>query len=208
LDEPLPFTTDPIVEGLDRKRVKYVMRRAHFSLPWHHSYHAPDEFAAIITAVRDPRDVAISCWYHFTYPRDEKGLEQCVRQLCGLEDAPPLQPMIWGGYAKDRAQNPGRLGWGGFVINWLEESVPFVRYEDHLARPEETLTRLIGDLGFRTPASRIAAAVEANRFENRKKDNLMRVGKAGQWREIMPARLVRLIAEHVGDVMEELGYEL
>lgn len=199
IDTAPTIITDPVVEGLDRKRVKYIVRRGHLSLSYHRNYHKPDRFAAIVAAVRDPRDVAVSCWHHYkAYPRGIDGLAQCVRQLCGVEHKPPLQPMFWGG--------AGRPGWSGFVEKWLDEGVPLVRFEDHLEAPEETLQKLIGELWFKTPAKRIAAAVEANRFENREPDYVMRRGIAGEWREVMPEEVAAMVVEYCGDVMERLGY--
>lgn len=206
-DDRPTLMQDPVVAWVGRENREYVVRRSHTSLPFYHSHFGGLEGRFIIMPVRDPRDIAISCWQHWTFSKDPTGLEQCVRQLCGIDREGPLQPMIWGGYAKDRRQHPGRPGWAGFVDNWLDEGVPIIRYKDHLLQPEEELHRLLAELGFHISEQAIVEAVQANLFHSRPKDHLMRVGEAGQWRKGLGPDLVDMITACCGDVMARLGYE-
>lgn len=188
----------PGVEGLQR-RSKYVVRRSHFGVDFHRHSHADHVTIAVIMAVRDPRDVAISAWHHFTFEKTEEDLARCVRQMCGIELGKPLLPDMWGG-----KHIPG---WPGFVADWLDEGVPIIRFEDHLANPIGEVERLFEEIGLDVPTRRVYDAVDANTWVNRKKDRLMRKGAAGQWREELPNGMAAVVVEHCGSVMERLGYE-
>lgn len=196
---------DPVIEGVRRDGSEYVVRRSHFSKPFYDN-HDLGPYDAIVMPVRDPRDVAISAWRHFTFPKTQAGLRKAVAQLVGLENGLPLQPMVWGGYNEDHTP-PGRPGWPGFVGSWLDAGIPVTRFEDHLENPVKELTRLIGEIGLRVKPSKVKEAATDNIFANRPKDFLMRKGIAGEWREHMSKRQALIIWKHCKDVMKRLGYD-
>lgn len=195
------FATDLAAEGFDRKG-DYVVRKSHFSLPRHHESHGDLPMAAIVLAVRDPRDVAVSCWHYWMGGKTKAGLTKCVRQLCGLEGR--VSPLIWGGYGP---HGTGQTGWSSFVADWLDEGVPIIEYERHLDNPSEELRRVVVALGLPSSKKRTAEAACANLFAKRKRDVLMRRGIVGEWKEVLTPDMAAMIVEHCGDVMERLGYE-
>jgi hypothetical protein len=192
---PLPID----VEGLDRES-EYVVRRTHHTVDGFYGRPEDHEIAAVIHAVRDPRDVALSAWRYFTYDKTQGGLDRAVNQLCGPgRDGAPLHPNAW------RGKN--RRGWPGYVEDWLDMA-PTVAYEDHLKDPVGTLRDILFRIGFvNIPDAKIREAAEANLFKNRKKDKLMFRGKAGLWKQELEKRHIEKIDRYCGDVIERLEYD-
>ena len=201
---------DPVVEGVSRPG-DYVVRRGHWSRleVERGDVELSDK---VLFVARDPRDVAISCWHHFTFSKDALGLEKCIRQLCGLEDGPPLLAFEgWGGR--------NAHGWPGYVEDWLDcrpvilRHLPVVlRYERMLNNPEFTLFQAMDELGLKVSQSVLRDAVGFNGFENRRKlpksdgDYTMRTGKMGNWLTELPENLIALIQNHCGTIMRRLRY--
>jgi len=163
---------------------------------------------AILYAVRDPRDVAVSAMHHFGLTADA-----AVALLDG-EHGP-----FGGG-----RMLPYRLGdWSSHVRDWTGyRAVPVVnlRYEDLRAEPEHRFAAVLAALGVAADAAEIATAVarsslaalqrqeEETGFSEARlgQARFFRSGRVGEWREVLsPAQVAAIEARH-GAVMRRFGY--
>jgi Sulfotransferase domain len=152
----------------------------------------------VIYIVRDPRDVAVSC-YHY----DRKGKN--------IPDGFPIDTYVttrflktdeyfgtWGEHAGSwlvnsknifqisRLKNEfmGTVGsWGENVMSWLgarghDREFLLVRYEDLLEDTQREMTRISEFLGLNTSAESIARAIELSSAENMRK---LEVEQSNQW---------------------------
>jgi hypothetical protein len=168
------------------------------------------DYVRAIYLVRDPRDVAISYYYH---------------QLRQGRYAGNLSDFLTG-FARGRIDPYG--GWGRNVASWLasplatNQQLILLKYEDMRADPVGTLTATTGFLGMASDSADVAAAVEANRMERmRDKEGLSKVviqpkrtdipvvrkGKVGEWREAFSAREVAMFDDAFGSLVQQLGYD-
>lgn len=113
--------------------------------------------------------------------------------------------------------------WSDHVISWVDApglALHQIRYEDMLARPEDTFSGALAFLGQDRDPDRVARAVELCRFDTlarqeqehgfrerpAKAERFFRQGRAGGWREeLTDAQAARIIADH-GPVMMRFGY--
>lgn len=174
----------------------------------------PDVTAGVIYVLRNPLDVAPSAADHW-------GLDiaATVERMCDPED--PLS-----GEGRELANHVPQWigGWSEHVTSWLDRSglpVRLVRYEDLIADPVAVLTGLVEFLGWQVDPARIGLAVERSRFEQLQavergagfrerspnaRTSFFRRGKAGSWRDELPADLVRRLIDAHGDTMVRFGY--
>lgn len=185
-------------EGLWRQS-DYVVRRSHHRTDNFHVWRERFDIIAAILVVRDPIDTALSAWHKFSFTKDYAGRLDCVDQFCGGRDGPPLVPGVWSGN--------GRRGWAGYVGAWMEQDVPTIYYKKHLLKPVQSLETILTDIGLQISMNRIIAAVDANRFEIRKKDIFMHRGEAGRGRRELEVALIGMIENKCGDVIAALGYK-
>ncbi len=113
--------------------------------------------------------------------------------------------------------------WSEHVLSWVDNpdiTVEIIRYEDMLARPEETFTRAARFLQLPDDPEQIARAIrfsdfkelssqeKKNTFKEKppKTDFFFRQGKSGDWRDKLTApQIEQIIADH-GEVMQRFGY--
>lgn len=180
-----------------------------------HEYFDP-RYKKVIYIVRDPRDVALSC-YHFHLKQRQ------------IEDGLPLDRYI-------RSFIAGEVfveyaSWGENVASWLatRQSSPgflVLRYEDMLADPERELAKVAALMGIEPDSKRLAVAVErssadqmrklekaqSNEWvltrETRKDIPFVRKAAAGGWAEKLPQSSVEEIESAWGHLMSRLGYSL
>jgi hypothetical protein len=184
--------------------------------------------ARIVHAIRDGRDVAISGMHSFWHRATDRG---------GPVKLSPEEVEIRAAYLEDREAflNSGRSifteerirqrasGWNRIVrrgrkmgLKLFGENYTELYYEDHLNRPEETLSALFAFLGADTSPAVVEQVVNSNRFEKLSKGRqrgeessgaFFRKGVAGDWREVFTERDKRIFKEEAGDLLVELGYE-
>lgn len=134
------------------------------------------------------------------------------------------------GHALARATRalPGQLlqrigSWSDHVTSWVDAPglVPhLLRYEDMLARPDESFGAALAFLGQARDADNVARAVRLCRFETLARqeaergfrerpaqaERFFRQGRAGGWREVLsPGQVARILADH-GPAMARFGY--
>ena len=174
----------------------------------------PESTRAAVYVIRDPRDVAVS-YAHFM----DRPPGWAVDALADPSGTLGARAVAIG------AQLPQWLGtWSDHVLGWTRAvgfPVVVVRYEDLLDGAGRELARAASVAGVPAPPERVAAAVEAARFEalQRQEDEVgfverplkgtrfFRSGRAGGWREELPAALAARVERDHGAVMEMFGYE-
>lgn len=120
---------------------------------------------------------------------------------------------------------PVKVGdWSLNVNSWLNSSnlpLTFIRYEDLLSRPIETLGKVMKGLNRPFDQQLIQNAVENHRFERlasqeahdgflerpRKAHSFFRKGKSGSWKDELSDKQANQITEAHHEVMSQLGYE-
>jgi hypothetical protein len=163
--------------------------------------------------IRNPIDVAPSAANHW-----HCSLEDAVENLC----RPGLA------FCKTRRALPDqvrqRMGsWSEHVLSWVDApglNVEVVRYEDMLARPQETFTRAARFLQLPDDPERIAKAIrfsdfhELARQEAEKGFNerphhtqkFFRQGQSGEGRQRLTREQIERVAQTHAEVMRRFGY--
>lgn len=162
--------------------------------------------------VRDPRDVAVSLSDHLN-----QTLDQAIAHM-GNPEAVMEVP---------KRRMPRKLPqhlftWSGHVESWLAAPIKLlpIKYEDMLSDPVARFGATARFLGFDASPDKIAAAVNAVRFEHLRAaeeangfderplgmERFFRRGIAGGWRDsLTPAQIARIEFDH-GTMMRRLGY--
>ncbi|GIJ51756.1 sulfotransferase [Virgisporangium aliadipatigenens] len=168
---------------------------------------------AAVYLVRDPRDVAVSMAHH-----SGVSFEEAVRRLCVPHATAPLHPARPG---KQVRQYFGT--WSEHVLGWVDQRrfpVYVLRYEDALADPVPAFAPAVRLAGFDLTDEALAAAVRRADFavladlESRSgfrerpphAERFFRRGRAGGWRDELPAALAERIVDRHGEVMTRFGY--
>jgi hypothetical protein len=163
--------------------------------------------------IRNPLDVAPSAANHW-----HCSLEQAVDNLC----LPGLA------FCKTRKALPDqvrqRMGsWSEHVLSWVDApglKVEVVRYEDLLARPQETFTRAARFLQLPDDPERIAKAIRFSDFRElarqeaekgfrerpRHAERFFRQGQSGEGRQRLTAEQIERLTQTHADVMRRFGY--
>ncbi len=177
-----------------------------------HEYFNP-LYKKVIYIVRDPRDVALSYFYHCKKVgkiRDDLSINKFIEMfLCG-----ELDPFgSW-------AENVG--SWVG--AREKDENFLLLSYENMLERTSDQLQKISNFLGLSRTQKEIDACVEKSSFSNmkrlekmqhadwketsktRKDISFVRAGKTGQWREEIPGEIIKKIENKWQKEMERFGY--
>lgn len=174
---------------------------------------AGEGVCGVVYIVRDPRDVAVSLAHHLRVDLD--------RAIAFMSDPRAA-------FARQQRrlshQTPQVLGtWSDHVTSWTRQpDVPvlLVRYEDLAECALERFTAIASFGGWPTDPARVAAAIEATRFERLARaersggfserpahvETFFREGRAGAWRERLDENQVRRLGEAHGTCAERLGY--
>ena len=165
-------------------------------------------YPRVIYLVRDVRDVLVSC-YHYTlkmgnnYSFDEYFNRHMMND-----------------------NHPQKFGtWGMNVRSWLDSrnSIALIRYEDLLARPENSIKTLLDKLSVEYDDSVIKLATSSCSFTNmrekedkaqninyldeNRENKFIRQGRVGVWHEYFTAEHIAKIKSEYGGLLIELGYE-
>lgn len=162
-----------------------------------------------IYIVRDPRDVAPSLARHIG-----STIDQAIKVMQTRAFSTPSNREtafeIWG-------------SWSEHVRSWTmdsNQSILVVRYEDMLAKPMETFTKIVRHLGQKGGEAQIADAIELSSFDKLKRqeeatgfrersaraDRFFVSGKAGGWRDKLTGAQANTIAVNHREVMAAFGY--
>lgn len=166
-----------------------------------------------VYVIRDPRDVAISFADH-----TGEDLDVAVKNMGNIRYALKNKDSMY----------HLLLTWTKHVTSWTEvnEKVPFMvlRYEDMLEDPVVSFRKVVMFMKLPRDEKKLHFAIDQTKFDNLKKfeeehgfievsDNsktgrFFRVGKAGQWKEVLTEEQVAQIEKDHGQMMKKHGYEL
>jgi hypothetical protein len=159
--------------------------------------------AKFVHVLRDPRDIAVSLWWHGNRIEPGRWQKQALTQT-GLA----IQVIIrW----------ESMLRHARATAHAAHANVFEIRYEDLHIAPSATATRLFDFIGVSSQPSVVDAALAASCFEQvsggrvRGQKDLsshFRDGRANTWRESMPDWLPGNASASASALMEELGYPL
>ena len=170
----------------------------------------PDVTAGAIYLVRDPRDVALSFSRHLG-----RAVDETIAFMADPEAAT-------GG--TDVKVYERLASWSVHVHYWTRNPNPLLlvlRYEDMVADPARCFGAVIRFLGQEPPPERLARAIAFSSFEELRAQEkrarfveqppeadapFFRVGRPGQWRDLLtPEQRLRIERDH-GEVMRRFGY--
>lgn len=169
----------------------------------------PEWTAGAIYIVRNPLDVVISLADHYGQTIDET-----IKNMADPGNVTiPNKNIVYEVHST----------WSLHVESWTTQPGPWVhvvRYEDMLSDPRKAFMKVAGFLGLKPPRARLDRAMQRSSFENlRQQENekgfretspkgtkFFRVGKAGQWRDVLSgAQVETIVAGHKAQ-MERFGY--
>lgn len=168
-----------------------------------------DWTAGAIYIVRNPLDVCISLSHHYGVSIDEaiRIVNDPKNGTVGTESIVYEVHKNWAIHVKSwtQAANPGLL---------------VLRYEDMLARPLATFSKVPQFLGLTPPRSRLERAIDLSSFESLRKqeekkgfrersfkaERFFRAGKAGQWRDVLTKAQIDAIVDVNKEQMQRFGY--
>ncbi|MCI0435347.1 MAG: sulfotransferase domain-containing protein [Gemmatimonadetes bacterium] len=163
-----------------------------------------------IHVVRNPLDVAVSFADHLGLSIDAT-IERMSRDSF----------RIGGGGRPQLQQHLG--SWSSHVSSWMDANciaVMTVRYEDMMASPYDTFTRIAVFAGFSTDESRIRRAIDFSSFAEAQRQEaaagfierlpgvarFFRRGRVGAWRQDLTAGQAARLVESESATMARLGY--
>lgn len=177
-----------------------------------HEYFDP-RYKKVIYIVRDPRDVAVSYYFHQIKFRD---IDETMTIDAYIDD-----------FIAGKSDPFG--SWGENVGSWLgarmnNKGFLLVRYEDLLSQPEIELKKIAVSLGIKKTEEELHRAVERSslkimkaseretgkKWESLKKTRsdmqFVRSGKSGDWKDCLSKGSVNKIENSWRGLMLELGY--
>ncbi|MEH6545123.1 MAG: sulfotransferase domain-containing protein [Sneathiella sp.] len=172
--------------------------------------------AGAIYIIRNPLDAVISLSDHFGLDLD--GGIDLLNNPKGIVGAPADKMGARGGQIEQILGS-----WSGHVTSWLpfsRQHFHLTRYEDMLDKPVETFRNMARFLGLNPPEERLNKAIEFSSFKNVKKqeeekgffeqspktDSFFRVGKSGQWKDVLSDKQVDRIVKCHHDTMKQFDY--
>lgn len=165
-----------------------------------------------VYVIRDPRDVAISFADHSGLSIFDTIKHMNDPQRTSIHPVTHLMHVL--------------TSWSIHVTSWTSKNtdvpVKVIKYEDMLKNPEYEFERILEGLGTKViDRDRFNFALKETEFKNlqavetetdfrekTKGKKFFRVGKAGQWREVLTQQELKCIQENHSEVMREFGYEL
>lgn len=152
--------------------------------------------AKFIHVIRDPRDTAISAWFH-AGQSENRSFEQYIEQY--MTQAWPISVTL--------ARQSGRRLGGRYTE---------VRYEDLQADTSGHVWRLLEFLNVDASDSAVAGCIEAASFQRKsggrapgQKDNknFYRCGTSGDWVNHIPVELAARCCAKIAPLMKRCGYD-
>ncbi len=157
---------------------------------------------------RDPRDMLLSQVFFATDLYEEHGMHAYYKSLPDFSAR--LKAAITGVDQDGIKMVSVKQRYEG-VLQWLEqEDVLCLRYEDLMDNREDTLQRMldqVGRTGFQIPVDRETALRLLSQSIRPEKSRTFRSGKTGGWRDHFTDEHKELFKDVAGDLLMHLGYE-
>jgi hypothetical protein len=168
-----------------------------------------DWTAAAIYIVRNPLDVCISLADHYGVTIDE-----AIRIMANKGTVTQ---------GSERVIYEIHTSWSNHTMSWTQQPHPglhVVRYEDMLHRPASAFRNVCNFLRLTPPKERLENAIQLSSFDSLKKqeankgfrersqksESFFRVGKSGQWREVLSQEQVDRVIENHKEQMQRFRY--
>ncbi len=168
-----------------------------------------DVTQVVIYVIRNPLDVCISFSHHFGV-----GIDEAIALIADRTTRMPTNR---------RLVHEFRSSWSAHVASWTDTPIApilILRYEDLHDRPAEEFRRLIRFAGLAEFEPRFEVAMELASFANLSRleqetgfkekgshnDRFFRVGRAGQWRNILGDHQIDAIVNAHREQMAQFGY--
>jgi hypothetical protein len=157
--------------------------------------------AKFIAIIRDPRDCAVSAWFH----NSRIGAPEFKEKFRSMEQFIDFVVQQWARSTAYALKLRGALGERMFML----------RYEDLLADPDPPLQALFQFLGVATSPEILRRCVEKGKFEamtggrqsgDEVRGAFLRNGTAGDWRNHLDTAAQARVLKLAGAVMKPLGY--
>lgn len=197
----------------------YFSAAKHVCLKTHHAKVKVEDIPLIpvkfsaggIYIIRDPRDVAISFADHLGDSIDDVINNMGCKQYINTHRISNLAHIL--------------TTWSIHVETWVHKNkdlpIKVTRYEDMLENTDYEFRRILEALGLSDiNEERFKFALDQTKFENLQKledkhgfmekgqgKRFFRVGKAGQWEDILTQEQIQRIQDNHGEMMEKYGYE-
>jgi hypothetical protein len=173
---------------------------------------------------RDPRDVIVSCYYHFYFKNDRANhvLVDLMKRRLPFDDYDDIAANL-PAFIRFISTTPvsPHFSWPAFAAAWAgRQDVTTTTYERLRADTEGELARVIGSLGLQPSGERIdetvrycsfAAAKQRQEREMRPGTEVpfIRAGSLGGWRShFSPAAEAELVRCGYAEPMRALGYKI
>ena len=159
--------------------------------------------AKFVHLVRDGRDAAVSCWFHYKRVKPEQVSQRWGGDFAAFLDTSAQQ------WAQETAK--GRQA----AERWPAQVIE-LRYEDLLQHPTAALARLAGFLGVSDETATLEACLAAADFEKlsggrgqgeEERGSFFRKGVAGDWREHFDAAAAERFEALAGAQLRAYGYD-
>ena len=171
--------------------------------------------APAVTMVRDPRDVAVSYYYHCRQVFDGDDFNRHSVRL--------IEPVFRGKSTRSEeldafvemltgAPISPAFTWGEFYSHRDRDGTVWVRYEDLRRDTQSELSRILRELGIDHDPGSVAAVAESHdidRIRARRTQSgahFIRKGEVGGWRAELTPRSVARIEADAGGLLGRFGY--
>ena len=167
--------------------------------------------------IRDPRDCVVSGYFYHLWteeawarqPQDRFDGLSYQQRLKSLDQEDGLAEEIrtFAGYAKTYSLRD----W-----NYDDDRILEIKYEDLLANEPDVFTKLFQHYGFTEQAVQQSVQladqcsfekVSGRAVGQSKTHSHLRSGQPGEWKDVLSGNHLRLIDEHLGDLIEHMGYK-
>lgn len=203
------FTAPDVIPDINGPYFEGANLSAYANLPDPRKFfvHAPFDarLPRVLYVLRDVRDVLVS-YFHWQLMR-RPGFELSLEQMIASDE---YWPCRWDIHAR------------GWLLDSHDVPVHCVRYEDLLADTPGQLTQVMRFLGVDVEPQALARAADESSFKRMrnaenanseyqqkkldKKENFVRKGRSGTWREELSDVSHQMVLDKYGPVMERLGY--
>lgn len=171
-----------------------------------------------ICMIRDPRDVAVSFFYHSRKvfdddPLNKKSVELALKQASNSAGELDIDAFVRSLFTKPL--HP-RFTWSEFYSSEARKSETIIKYENLRSNPQDTMLQAFQAMGVEVCEQKIADVVDAHDIDKiisaREKagdsgHHFVRKGAVGGWRDELSKESVEFIQEKSEFVMKQFGYE-
>ncbi len=194
-----------VLPDVYNERPEHLNTLSHPAVIKSHEYYHP-EYRKVVLVVRDPRSVIVS-WFHYGKRRGEIPEDLTFNDyFIGFMD---------GRYAPQEIGN-----WAENVGSWMgardqTDDFLLIKYEQLLAETTTEFKRVLEFIGVEVDDEKVNRAVESSSLkkmqgiEKPSTENhtfFARKGMADEWREVLSADQIQIVADRFGYQMRELGY--